>query len=259
MRRVLTAPLIAVLAALASCSSPEAPPPAAPVSTPAPTPSRTPSPTPTGPIPDVLPNGWVIEPRLAERVNSIAASLNEVYPDADLQGAAYRDLVDPNLDKGALVLLVGDGRVNEGVFDALVVGGVTEQLREFTYCAEAGEGEDREMACFTDTAPSVVLRHSGADRPIFTLSELAAQAAAFQAGLGGGPTAEPEPEPEPEPTEPWHPSAEVDWENYAAEVKTRIDRLGRRGNCRASRRSSTRRTTTTSVSGAGPGTVTPTS
>ena len=41
-------------------------------------------------------------------------------------------------------------------------------------------------------------------------------------------------EPEPEPTEaetPWQPSTEVDWENYAPAVKTRIDRMGRKGDC----------------------------
>jgi hypothetical protein len=37
----------------------------------------------------------------------------------------------------------------------------------------------------THTAPSVVLRHSGADKPVFTPSELAAQTAVFRAGLGG--------------------------------------------------------------------------
>lgn len=42
---------------------------------------------------------------------------------------------------------------------------------------------------------------------------------------------EPTEEPEPEPTEPWQPSTEVDWENYAPAVRTRIDRLGRKSDC----------------------------
>ena len=73
--------------------------------------------------------------------------------------------------------------MNESVFDALIEGGVTEQLREYTYCAEAGAGADKEMGCFTDTAPSAVLRYSGADKAVFTPKQLAAQTAAFQASL----------------------------------------------------------------------------
>jgi hypothetical protein len=48
--------------------------------------------------------------------------------------------------------------------------------------------------------------------------------------------AEPEPpsetpSPEPEPEAPRTPDADVDWENYAAEVRTRIDALGAAGDC----------------------------
>ena len=54
------------------------------------------------------------------------------------------------------------------------------------------------------------------------------------------PSSEPASSPEDQPTTkepeaskaaPWHPSTEVDWENYSAKVKKRIDRLGKQQDC----------------------------
>ena len=99
MLRLLIVPLTAMLIALASCSGadPEATPPATTSAAP------TPSPTPTGRIPDSLPNGWVQEPRVADVVTDIIGSLNETYPDAELEGAAYRNPHDEDLANGVIL------------------------------------------------------------------------------------------------------------------------------------------------------------
>ena len=190
MHRYLIAAVGLLLVSFSACSAQPAPTvtvtaqaPTPSESSTIPTPSPTPSPTSTGPVPTTLTNGWEQEPRIQDSVDDVLASLNEVYPSADLEGAAYVSPDDPDITKGVLFLMVGQTPLDDRVLGLLAEGGEPEQLREFTRCASVGEGEDRKMGCTTDTYPSVTIRYTDAEEPAYNLAELAELTAAYQATL----------------------------------------------------------------------------
>ncbi len=136
---------------------------------------------------------------MADVVSRIVDDLNKNYPNAELEGAAYRDPQDEGLANGVLVVMTGQTPLDDAVLDVLAEGGEVTEPPDFdwTRCAKAGTGSDISIACTTRTSPSVTVRYGDADNPVYTMDQVAGQASAFLERLGGG---APEPDYSAEPT-----------------------------------------------------------
>lgn len=138
--------------------------------------TESPSPSAPSPFPASLPNGWEYAPDGEQLVHDLVNSLNQVSPDADLDGAVYR-----SSDDFSLIVMIGDGKVDPIVLDAFV-DGHQERVREYTTCA-ADKGR---VVCLTDTSPSVLMYEpepDAGDENQFTVDSLAELAAEVQADL----------------------------------------------------------------------------
>jgi hypothetical protein len=126
-----------------------------------------------------LTNGWAYATFAQSTVKKLTNSLNQVFPDADLDGASYENADDSDV----LTVFIGEGRV-DAMSLPMVFGlhATVKRVRDFTSCARSSEA----ILCITDTEPSVTMYYynsGSSDSWAFTTASLAQLSAETQADL----------------------------------------------------------------------------
>lgn len=126
-------------------------------STPTPTSAAPTSAAPTNGLPSTLDNGWVLEPRVADAAQDLVDSFNASFPESDVEGSVYRDPDDPDVEDGALLVMVAEQQVDpQWALEATAENGTTSKQGAYTRCSKDDDGV---VACTTTTSPSVMARY----------------------------------------------------------------------------------------------------
>ena len=137
-----------------------APAPSATVQLPASTSTPAPAPTsavPTNGLPDTLDNGWVLEPRVADAAQDLVDNFNTSFPESEVEGSVYRDPDDPDVEDGALLVMVAEEQVDpDWALEATAENGTTSKQGAYIRCSKGDAGV---VACTTTTNPSVMARY----------------------------------------------------------------------------------------------------